>query len=71
MKTRDDRECTTCPILTRVLGLIRDSGIVVKAWSGFPGSGPRFADFDVRADVAGAKRFLKHAEAVGLSPEAA
>jgi len=57
--------------LVEVVDRILDKGIVIDAWARVSLVGIELVAIEARAVVAGVETFLKYAEAVGLSAEAA
>jgi len=57
--------------LVEVIDRILDKGIVVDAWARISLVGIEILAIEARAVVAGVETFLKYAEAIGLTAEAA
>ena len=57
--------------LVEVVDRILDKGIVIDAWARVSLVGIELLAIEARAVVAGVETFLKYAEAVGLTAEAA
>ena len=57
--------------LVEVIDRILDKGIVIDAWVRVSLVGIELLAIEARVTLAGVETFLKYAEAIGLTPEAA
>ena len=57
--------------LVEVIDRILDKGVVLDAWARVSLVGIELLAIEARVTLAGVETFLKYAEAIGLTPEAA